>query len=196
MIINIRGTNGSGKTSLVRSILGDNLQPIDLITFPDPTKRDPTRMGWVEGVRGGENFAIGSYKTACGGLDTIKTFAQQQEAIRVARSGGRFRGWRPRHIFCEGVLCSTVSGSWVEFFKRYPGEVLVAYLDTPLEVCLARITARQEAAGRVRDIKMSLVSEKMAAIAKTREKMNAAGVRTVSLHYETAIEDLNNALDD
>lgn len=205
MIINIRGTNGSGKTTLARELIAPDPQPIDLAQYDSPTKKEPNRQRFVEGwgqAGPGSFLAIGSYKQGCGGMDTIPSFELQQLAVLVARDwekeGRPITGDRPEHIVCEGVLASTVAGSWLEFFKSPvfdAGEVLVAYLDTPLELCLERITARQIAAkGEAREIKVDLVKDKIKAINATRAKFDAAGIRTVSLRHDNAHADLMEAI--
>lgn len=201
MIINIRGTNGSGKTTLARELIGAPANPVDLLWYDDPTKKFPARRSSVEGWgHPGGFLAVGSYRQGCGGLDTVPTFALQQAGVDAACDPeGKLSKNMPRHVVCEGVLASTVAGSWLDFFvsmrQRHGGVgTLVAYLDTPIELCLERIRARQEAAGRVRDIKVELVRDKIASIAATRAKMEAAGVATVTLRHEHARQDLLTAM--
>lgn len=202
MIINIRGTNGSGKTHLARQLIGPDASPIDLVTYPSPTKKEPNRTRCVEGWGNADFLAIGSYKQGCGGMDTIPSFDLQQEAVLAATRWKKSRrpivGDAPEHVVCEGVLASTVAGSWLEFFtnmKTNGHAVLIAYLDTPLELCLERITARQIAAkGEAREIKVDLVADKIKAINATRAKFDAAGIRTVSLRHDRAHDDLMEAI--
>jgi len=205
MIINIRGTNGSGKTTLARQLIGPDAQPIDLVQYTSPTKREPERQRFVEGwgsAGPGSFLAVGSYKQGCGGMDTIPSFELQQQAVRVAaqweKNGRPITGDRPEHVICEGVLASTVAGSWLEFFRHFPAgghNVLIAYLDTPLELCLERITARQIAAkGEAREIKVDQVRDKVRAIEATRAKFDAAGIRTVTLRHDAAQADLMEVL--
>lgn len=206
MIINIRGTNGSGKTHLARQLIGKHAEPIDLVTYAAPTKKEPTRLKFVEGwgdAGSPDTFlAIGSYKQGCGGMDTVPSFELQQQAVGVAatwvKDGKPITGDAPEHVVCEGVLASTVAGSWLEFFVNMTTNghsVLIAYLDTPLELCLERITARQVAAkGEAREIKTDLVRDKIKAINATRAKFDAAGIRTVSLRFDRALEDLLEAI--
>lgn len=199
MIINIRGTNGSGKTHLARQLIGADAQPVDLVWYDAPTKKAPDRKLSVEGWGQPDAFfAVGSYKQGCGGMDTIPSFDLQQQAVlRAARWEG-LAGHAPRDIVCEGVLASTVAGSWLEFFRHFPSaghNVLIAYLDTPLELCLERITARQIAAkGEAREIKTDLVANKIRAIEATREKFKAAGIMTVTLRHGSTLSDLQEAL--
>ena len=197
MIINIRGTNGSGKTTLARALITPKAQPVDLVWYDNPTKRDPGRRSSVEGWgTSGGYLAVGKYSTGCGGMDTIKTFDLQQQAVMAAT---RLPG-SPRHVICEGVLASTVAGSWLEFFKQQEAQgnrVLVAYLDTPLELCLERIRERQRATDRgEREIKEDLVADKIKSIKATRSKMEFAGIPTVLLRHDQAVEDLWDTIDE
>lgn len=187
LVINIRGTNGSGKTTLARRYLPPDLKgdarggPVDLVHFASPTKRDPNRRASVEGYGRTDlrTIVVGSYKTACGGLDTIASFDRQHAAIRAAiRILGKLpqephQQYKDDTVIAEGILASTVFGSWGEFasdLKEVGHQFAFTYLQTPLDVCLERIRARQEAAGKVRDIKVELVESKVRAIAATRAK--------------------------
>ena len=205
MIINIRGTNGSGKTHLARQLIGENATPVDLVTYPSPTKRDPNRVKHVEGWGVPNNFlAVGSYRQGCGGMDTIPSFDLQQQAVRVAeewRKGGKpMAGDGPEYVVCEGVLASTVAGSWLEFFSNMKiggTDILIAYLDTPLELCLERIRQRQIAAkGEAREIKVDQVAAKVKAINATMRRFESTGIRCVTLRHGSALGDLTEAIHD
>lgn len=195
MIINIRGTNGSGKTTLARSFQLGSAQPVKLVHYASPTKRDPDRMCWVTGTMShhgllGRVICVGSYDQAQGGLDTVGSFDLQQAAVFRATH-------EAEHVVCEGILASTVAGSWLEFFKKLElgGEqVLVAYLDTPVELCLQRIRERQERAGKVRDIKEDQVRDKVRAIDATRRRFEAEGISTVVLDHTRAEEQLRQII--
>lgn len=187
LVLNLRGTNGSGKTTLARSFLppdlkgndpGRNGGPVDLVRFPSPTKRDPQRRGSVIGYGRSDlrSIVVGSYETACGGLDTIDNFGRQQAAITAAlRILSSHWPDEPVTVLAEGILASTVYGSWARYAEdcvamKHETRFAFVYLHTPLDVCLDRIRARQEAAGRVREIKRELVADKVKAILATRNK--------------------------
>ncbi len=59
-----------------------------------------------------------------------------------------------------------------------------AYLDTPIEVCLARIQARNGG----KPIKEDLVRDKIKSIEATRYKAKAVDERTVVIPYLSAVE--------
>lgn len=221
-IYNLRGTNGSGKTTLARSfIAGDpaavpnrpgvegSPTVVDLTWYDSPTKADPGRRKAVEGycsphlLPNTDVLVVGSYRTACGGLDAVPdfktTFAALDGAVRICRDHPRAEH---QAIVCEGVLASTVWGSWGEYaagLDLVHGEGVdfaFCYLDTPLEVCLERIRKRQEAAGRVRDIKTVLVADKIKAIAATRRRALEAGALVYDLPFENAEEVLKAIIAD
>lgn len=141
-------------------------------------------------------MAIGSYERGCGGMDTIPNFALQQKAIWRAHRWEGMTDDPPKHVLCEGVLCSTVFGSWYDFFNQFDrSEVLIAYLDTPLELCLERIRERQKVSGRAeREIKTELVANKMRMIQSTQQKFNRHGFQTVTLNHNYAAMNLRKIL--
>jgi hypothetical protein len=188
VVINIRGTNGSGKTTLARSLLlpkhHEGQRPdIELVRYPKPSNRDPDRQGVVPGYvnRAREAILVGPYHTACGGLDGVANFARQQSAIATALRLGA------SYVVAEGVLASTVFGSWAEFAKQLDGmghTFAFAYLQTPLDECLRRIERRQVAAGNLRAIKTDLVADKIKAIKATRIKAVQAGHLVLDIPLE------------
>lgn len=148
-VFNIRGTNGSGKTTMARAFLGPS--KVDLSSYAAPTKKDPGRTLRYPGAVTSENdLLLGSYETACGGMDKHpagKGFVVPQTAIRYALNNWPFL----RSVICEGVLASGVYGSWHDFAMGLQSEhndFAFVYLHTPAEVCLERIRQRQREAGK------------------------------------------------
>ncbi len=188
MIINIRGTNGSGKTTLARAFQNGSAQEVKLVQYDAPTKRDPSRKKWVTGTLShhgllGRIICVGSYAQAQGGLDTVGSFELQQAAVQAACL-------EAEHVICEGILASTVAGSWLKFFDMMqrgpvdpPVTVAVCYMDTPIDLCLARIRERQERAGKVREIKEDQVRDKVRSIQATKAKFDAAGIQTYTVPH-------------
>lgn len=208
-IYNIRGTNGSGKSTLARAFIAEKPSPVDLTWYDAPTKKDPQRRKSVEGyvsphlLPGVDVLVVGSYKTACGGLDAVPnfdtTFNALNGAVNLCRGYGRAEH---QAVVAEGVLASTVWGSWGDYAEAAiesdgcDVNFAFCYLDTPLEVCLERIRGRQEAAGKVRDIKTELVADKIKAIAATRRKAIEAGHLVYDLPYESAKDALRQIMID
>ena len=137
MIINIRGTHGSGKSTIVRQLIerysaskvGDN-------------PRKP--IGYRMNTPFGKLQVIGSYETACGGCDGIQPYAliwpMVVEAAKLA------------HVVFEGALVSSSYGNIGRASEVYGDQFVFAFLDTPIEVCLERIVARRLAKGNLKPL--------------------------------------------
>ena len=135
-IVNIRGCNGSGKTTIVRRFL-DRL-PVKAL---GPSASKPWGYS-VDATPWGINvpvMVIGSYENTCGGTDGIST--QEEIADRVVRA------FDYGHVLVEGLLMSKSSagGHVAPILKEH--NAIFGFLDTPWDVCLARVLARRAAAG-------------------------------------------------
>ncbi len=135
-IVNIRGCNGSGKTTVVRRFL-QRLPATALGGKPGRPlgyRVDASSWGIVTPV-----YVVGSYENTNGGADGIKT--QEEIVDRVRRAHGH------GHVLVEGILMSKSSeGGLCAPALREMGAIF-AFLDTPWEVCLQRVLARRAAAG-------------------------------------------------
>ncbi len=165
LILNIRGTNGSGKSTAARALIeGPGVEYI---------------WGGVRCLTGPGVCLIGPYPPGkTGGCDRVKTFDLMRGAIREAATQ------YPLVVF-EGVTVSTVFGSWAEF-HRGGTPFWWLYLDTPLELCVARVSIRN--GGKPFDTEM--VADKFRAIERTREKAMAEGFPVYTLHHQTATDEL------
>lgn len=140
MIVNVRGTSGSGKTELVRRVMSayTTLEHIGPVKKPD---------GYVLTMSGRPDlYVVGSYQNVCGGCDGIKT--QDEICDRVRR-------WAPQgNVLLEGLLMSHLFSRYADLARelRPINRMVFAFLDTPLELCLDRVRRRREeraaAAGR------------------------------------------------
>lgn len=179
LIINVRGTNGSGKSTVAHTLLKeygfDPLkvnQPetqtpmIDLVHYADPkTGRHKIVEGHV--IKPLKLILVGSYRTQCGGADGIPTQNLIKEAVAKAASMNH-------HVLFEGVIISTLFSGYRELSKVMRGAGHAynwVYLGTPLEECLSRIQARNGG----KPIKVDLVKDKIKAIESTRRKAVQAG---------------------
>lgn len=184
MIFNIRGTNGSGKSTIAESFIKKGAEEVDLVIYEAPTKRKPENRKIVKGYLSqwadiGSVCVVGPYTNKIGGMDRIKTFALQRDAIRAATK-------LADTVICEGVLASTVYSSWADFFEEME-DVVVLYLDTPLETCYERIKQRQiETTGETKEIKTDQVAAKVKMIESTRQRFNKLGIETLVVSSEDA----------
>lgn len=130
MIVNLRGTSGSGKSTVARRIIEEHGgQPI---------------MGMVPGGKKERivayeigNLCIpGSYVNVCGGCDTLswKGAADYLEEKVRALAGNGY------HVLFEGLVNTAGSKRWEGVAADFPMQW--AFLDTPVEVCIERVLKR------------------------------------------------------
>lgn len=133
MIVNIRGTSGSGKTHLVRKLMSgyQNVQPIQrngrkqpiAYLCSDPDKRYTTAV-------------IGHYETVCGGCDTINEVGDTFNLVALYASFGY-------NVVFEGLLISA-DVNRVALLTEHNTVVIIA-LDVPIQECLDSVNARRRA---------------------------------------------------
>jgi len=117
VIFTLRGTNGSGKSYLIRKLLDSY----------------PHRQ-----VEGGyfiptlNLYVVGDYEHSSGGCDRIGTTEEVMEAIEKFHSSGG-------NVIFEGVIVSTVFKTWADFGRE---RMVWLFLDTPLHVCAERVKKR------------------------------------------------------
>jgi hypothetical protein len=139
-IVNIRGTNGSGKSSPVRQLM-EHLGTTDSFKF----------AGQPAGYRfatpdGHHIFVMGMYRTPCGGLDSSFSYKHAADDVILCINWLAEKG----HVVCEGVIAMSSYGfgrlsSLATSQEQKGNHVVFALLDTPLEVCIRRTEARRVA---------------------------------------------------
>lgn len=182
MIVNLRGTNGSGKSTVAFDLMRRDKKTyaIELAKYQTPKGAPRCVTGYF--VPDLDLIVVGRYETACGGGDGIPTQQLVKDSIMLATR-------KARNVFFEGVIISTIFQGYYELATklRARGHAFVwAYLDTPLEICLARIQTRNGG----EPIKEDLVANKVRAIASTRVKAMAAKEQVQDVRYDNATKDV------
>lgn len=187
--INIRGTNGSGKSFLVRKFLAKyetrkirTELPADLLGIG----------GKVEAYRtlykGTPVYTIGNYESKGGGCDLIK---EQDTVCNLVR-----QYIKKGHVLFEGVIVTTLYSRYYNLSQEIGG-MIWAYLDTPLEKCIERIEGR--GGKKVEDLVTikgeTRVESKYRVALRTREKAINAGETVIDLSYKRPLNDLCRLLD-
>lgn len=139
MIIDIRGTNGSGKSYPIHQILKEHAHEVR--TAPTSVAKEPcVPYTFVPSL----NLAvIGEYKTACGGADGVTS----QQAICDAI---RFLALQPTslRVVVEGSIVASVFSRWYELAIEMEDKgvpYVFLFLDTPIEKCVQQVVARRQA---------------------------------------------------
>jgi hypothetical protein len=168
MIINVRGTSGSGKSTVVARAMemfetkhGVNIKG----------RRQP--IGYYLGNNYPPELAQlavpGHYETACGGCDTLPGY---DKIFQYVREGAK----TAKHVLFEGVLVSEEVNRTIQLHQAFPGQLLVIQLTTPTDVCLSSIQARRDARGDARPLNPKNTVARVATIQRSCERLKAAGV--------------------
>lgn len=136
LLVNIRGCNGSGKSTIPMSMMDDP----DMYTIEKPYKGKRKKIltvfptyKWV---------ALGTYFNKTGGLDVFPNNELTQKALWYA-----LKKFPEYDIIMEGVISSTIKSTYINLFhdveEKYPDtKIVVMNFVPPLEVCLNRIQKR------------------------------------------------------
>jgi cytidylate kinase len=137
MVINVRGTSGSGKSTIVRGIMEKGIVvPIGAEKRPD---------GYIVQILGRERnlYVVGPYLTACGGCDAIATQDEICDRIRAYATLG--------DVLLEGLLMANIFGRYAAIDRELNEKgvhCIWGFLDTPLEVCIERVKGRRAERGK------------------------------------------------
>lgn len=187
-IVSIRGTHGSGKSTIVKKIL-DSYKHHEIqeqATTPSGKAKLRT-LGYLVYMPTGRNMlVVGPYKTACGGCDSIQPYSDIWEIVETYGTS------LDRDVLLEGALVSSSYGSIGQNMNAWGANAVFAFLDTPLERCLDRIFARRVAkweaegkAGLPEAVNPHNTAVKFENVLRTKQQMAKLGssVRIVDIDH-------------
>jgi adenylate kinase family enzyme len=182
LILSLRGTSGSGKTTVARKFITDYTHKV----LPEPN-RPKKPWGYVidltkEGIQQ-PLIIIGSYENTCGGTDGINT----QEEIAERALASHSRG----HVLLEGLLLSKVGPNAITTKMLAPTNAYAAaYLDTPLQTCLDRVTQRRLDRGDERPFNpANTISAYKATFAACKNLHEQTNVKVITIDYKNAFQE-------
>jgi hypothetical protein len=166
VLINLRGTHGSGKSTAIRALTEkSNVRPIFGTTFglrcPEGYK---ARLPKVEA----DVFVLGPYTAQCGGCDGIQPYSLIPPLIEKYAEQG--------HVVFEGSLISACWGVIGGLLERWKRDAIILFLDTPVEECVRRVRTRRLERGDEREFDPRHVIQKHATIARLKQKIAGVGV--------------------
>lgn len=171
MIIDLRGTHGSGKSWIVHSLLASEGGGQSLTA-------DGVCLGHL--LPSVDCAVLGRYATACGGCDQIKTQGEVCRRVRLLSA-------RYAHTLLEGILVSHTFARYDSLAKEMEAldrPYTFAFLDTPLDVCIARVRARRIARGNLRPLDpRNIVKDWHRIWSRVRAQVRAAGHHVVEIPY-------------
>jgi hypothetical protein len=172
LVVNIRATNGGGKTTIMRKLI-ENFEGQPILTD----------AGKIEGylLNTGTRI-VGRYETPTGGCDGIKT---QDEICALVRKYAALG-----NVVFEGLLVSGLFSRYSALADSMPSDKFIfAFLDTPLEKCIAQTLGRREAKGNTKPFDpYKTLEPKFRAILASRQHLEEAGKDCRTLDHTRAYE--------
>ena len=164
LLVNIRGTNGSGKSTIPISLKDDP----DMYEVVKPYQGKPKKIltvfpnyGWV---------ALGDYSNPTGGLDKFPNKAFTEKVLYYA-----LKKFPEYNILMEGILAATTYSTYADLFREvqdsYGIQPVIYYLMPPVETCIERIKKRNGG----KEFKENLVWDKYRMMERGIEKFKNAG---------------------
>jgi hypothetical protein len=139
MLIQLRGTSGSGKSTAVRALMKRyGAHPIFDLLGP----RSPEAYRLIGTPFKSRLYVLGPYLAPCGGCDAI---GNMETVIKLLRAYSAKGG----DVIFEGLLISSMYGSIGQFLEGYGKDALIAFLTTSRERCYQQLRKRQSE-GRAR----------------------------------------------
>lgn len=174
-LVNIRGCNGSGKSTIPHSMIRLDKGTFEILWEYEGKNRV------IATVCPKFNFILlGNYHSKTGGLDTIYSTQEIKDATSV------FWGVN-MNLLMEGVLASTVRQTYIDLYKgcnensELKREIIIYNLLPPLSVCLDRIQKRN--GGKV--IKEDMVELKWKTVSRNVEKFRQVGFNSIAFDNST-----------
>ena len=137
MLVNIRGCNGAGKSTIPMSMMDDPDMFVQELIGSDGKKISALTVfpsyGWV---------VLGTYFNKTGGLDTLKNNEITRMTLYAALD------LFPEYdILMEGIMASTIRSTYIDLFHEiedtYNGlKVLIVSLLPPVEIAISRVYKR------------------------------------------------------
>lgn len=137
MIFNIRGTHGSGKSTLVTRVMA--LYDDQVPKMVDRRKRPIGYYCTSSSGEYGKLFVLGAYDVACGGCDTISGVELVYDLVKMA-AGADY------HVIFEGAIVQGSLTRLVELKRQFPTTVIA--LSTPRQECIDSVIQRRKERGQ------------------------------------------------
>lgn len=170
MQISVRGTNGSAKSTLVRSLI-DDFKGVPIYGILGPRYPEAYECK-IKGVKK-PTYVLGPYHTPTGGCDQIQPYEVLLELIeRYAKKG---------HIVFEGVIISSGHGRVGALMDKLNCEPVYAFMTTSLEDCIKNVKSRRAKRADAREFDPKNVIKKHQNVVRHKAKLLERKARVVNL---------------
>jgi hypothetical protein len=174
MIINIRGTNASGKSTTVHGLMAH---------FGVAEKLERRGKTWGYRLHGG-HLVVGDYESGFGGTENQKFSDIGDSVLELAQRGD---------VVFEGFLFSTVFKASDEFARRAKAQdhrVVFGLMSTPVALCVERAQERRLSNGNTGPVPASRIATKHQECIKSWRRLSTVGHDCRLLPHEDALATL------
>ena len=184
MLVNIRGCNGAGKSTIPLSMMNDPKMYVHEIKGSDGKRISAITVfpsyGWV---------ALGTYFNKTGGLDTLRDNWITRMTLLAALDG-----FPEYNVLMEGIMASTIRSTYIDLFHEVEDyyqmmgedlQVLIVSLLPPVEVAISRVYSRNGG----KPIKEDAVRGKWETVARNVSAFAEAGFTSVKVNSAKVSKD-------
>ncbi len=174
VVLTIQGTNGSGKSTVVRQLM-------NRVGIKRHLKDERGRTWAYRLVTKTPMFVLGRYETACGGCDTIPTLDEAFHRVNKLAAMGS--------VIFEGLLIGSSPRRLLSMVASMPNhKVIFAGIDTPLARCIKRVEKRRHAKGNDKPLNPANLEAKYKGVKRTQEILKEHGMDVRSLPHKDALK--------
>ena len=180
MLVNIRGCNGAGKSTIPMSMMDDPEMYVHEIRGSDGKRISSITVfpsyGWV---------ALGTYFNKTGGLDTLRNNDITRMTLYAALDG-----FPEYNVLMEGIMASTIRSTYIDLFhevEEYYNDlkVIIISLLPPVEVANSRVYSRNGG----KPIQEEAVRGKWETVAKNVSAFSEAGFTSLRVDSSKVSKD-------
>lgn len=173
-LVNIRGCNGAGKSTIPMSMMDDPKMYVHEIRGSDGKRMSAITVfptyGWV---------ALGTYFNKTGGMDTMRDNWTTRMTLYAALDG-----FPEYNVLMEGIMASTIRSTYIDLFhevQEYYGDdltIMIISLLPPVEVAISRVYSRNGG----KPINEEAVRGKWETVARNVAAFGEAGFTSITLN--------------
>ena len=182
MIINIRGTSGSGKSTIVRKLIQSAGSSFAVYGMLGPARAEAYLTGY-----GDQTYILGPYEIPTGGMDAVVGHGGIPACIELLD-----KYVDKGHLIFEGLIISSMWGSIGSWLERHKSKVIIAPISASWEECQAGLVERQGA--RAKGDKTQAIH--FAGTKRVVERAAADGFRVEPLDRKEAVQTISRWLDE
>lgn len=181
VLVNIRGCNGAGKSTIPMSMMDDPARYVHEIKGSDGKRMSAITVfptyGWV---------ALGTYFNKTGGMDTLRDNWTTRMTLYAALDG-----FPEYNVLMEGIMASTIRSTYIDLFQEVQGyygddlTIMIISLLPPVEVAISRVYSRNGG----KPINEEAVRGKWETVARNVSAFRGAGFTSVRVDSSKVSKD-------